>query len=1111
MFRALRNKVQNKNRHSDPVLDAEKFKSNHRIIKPNGRLHSSAQSQLAPRKYDVSSTGQRSVATNDSRYIGDHGVKDTYEELLTSVDLCSRFAKDDSANSKRIGQYYVYDFTVYRGGKNAQDVSDPNFNIFNKPGGVTPTAVRYVAFRLASLFKEQLNAKLTKNNSNDTSMIRSAMEIFKPNLSHYSHSETRETKKILASFFPSDGCSLAGELLEQQIRHHFESDWNRLILALRTLWSYLPMGLIPWDSYLSFKRLEEKHAYPMTAFHTYLPQVLPSSDYTCLAYSFLEILVAIIGKTDLIVETTIQMDLVFTAGQICFARDNKLLRYRNENDSENRHSLSLSRLYYTRGSALHHIFVSYLRSLMDKGKIKDFYLIDNFNLQEYPPGPYKPLNQKALTMTVPKFLADGEMRNDFNRLISFAARATSRIYSSHHTFSKMENYFLEKFEENPLKVIEGTFSKSSLRYLHKFDRNFSTRYFKSLNDKTMWSKALQNLDANNEYAVATWIESCKNHGFNDFLSILEEGSAPDGTLALGSPHLSNLIADSQKEELEDIYPVRLSKMSVSEWFISSWKYEMFLGKIHNTLVIKLTKRVGDCDWLVISTDDRVVKTDHALKTDRRDLPKSIPSGRSSHKSTIQLPTPDTPKSRYNDASSLKHRPPPLNLLGEQSVSPLMSSGPFSIKDHIGSGTTPTSSPRITGDEFSSMYKKYSPKHKFPASHRSASISSTGTQKSRDEESLSEIQASSTAPLRIISRGEAYGTLTNAFPFPKPVPKKGGPTNPSNTSFDRYPHEREISIITEETELDMNKCLTPNPVYHLADAMHFDESEGSPKYFADSSILPEFSTAMSTISSSGNKNTESPLSNNFAELGIQDMQLQHQSRSTPIPDIQDEVYHTPPEEIVEGLTRRGSRDTILVFPKNDQSSKKDEDDVNNVSINGSTDNRRVESNPQSKDSTRVSIESEDFQFIFSKAPCTFRSASTPRNEQTKDFIEEFIAYADPPPKKENDTRPSSTDRPTLFERINHYYQHSAFEDVSKNMYNTSRERAYTLKPISPPTRVPTETTETSKSIAMHPAAITSPIESPRGDASSTSSEDGHHHKFRSVLLKTKRSLCSIKNR
>ena len=489
-------------------------------------------------------------------------------------------------------------------------------------------------------------------------MIKLSIEIFKPNLSHFSNSEINHCKKVLRSFFPWEGCSLTGNMLEKSIHNNFgdynnNKHWTRLILSLRILWAELARGIIPWKSYLDFCEMESKKNFPVMSFYNILPQTLPNHDYTCCTFEFLEILVAIISKIDLVVDKSVQMDLIFTAGQVCFYNDVDLQNHIKDTAGSNPDLIQLGKLYYARGSALFHLFVGYLRSLAEEGKIKDFYLIDNFHIDSYPPHPYKAITQNALTLTIPKFT---ENENDFNVLMQSAAKSQSRIYSSNHTFSKLENSFLDKFEEDPLKVFETIFSKSSKRYLYKFDKKFDPKLlrFSSTNG---FQEGLASIDENDQYAVATWIEHCKGQDFNEFLSVLDDTTFGEGTLAFDHSSFTQALKKTSKKE--NFAPVRVSKMPVSEWFISSWKYETFLEKVHNTLLLKLTKKIGDCDWLVITTDERVGKSCYLTPPSSSDSAKDLEKEK-----TIESDA---------DNFSIRSRPPPPNLLGEKSSSPLLES------------------------------------------------------------------------------------------------------------------------------------------------------------------------------------------------------------------------------------------------------------------------------------------------------------------------------------------------------------------------------------------------------------------------------------------------------
>lgn len=601
-------------------------------------------------------------SSNDSN-ASSHGSmsymgKDTHESLI----------KQNRVNRKRSEHYYIYDFEKYRGPTDETIASDPDYDIFQIKDGISASSARYVIHYLTNNFKEQLLNRFSHQNNNlDTDVLKASMEIFKPNLSHFSSSEIHHCKKIIRSFFPWQGCSLTGTALEKAIAEHYgdysnPKHWTRLILSLRIIWSHLSHGIVPWKCYQDFCQLESRNNYPTMSFYNLLPQCLPNHDYTCSTFEFLEVLVAIISKIDLVVDKNAQMDLIFTAGQVCFVKDQNLQRHLQDNSKNDPDLISLGKLYYARGTALLHLFVAYLRSLAEEGKIKDFYLIDNFHIDNYPPHPYKPVAQTALTLTVPSFI-DGE--NDFNTLLKNAAKAQSRIYSSNHSFSKQENAFLDKFEEGPYKVFDTLFSRSSKRYLYKFDKKFDPNSLK-LSSESGMQQGLGTIGENDQYAVATWIEHCKGQDFSEFLNVLDDSGLGEGTLAFG--HTSFNFAAKKQSQKENFSPVRVSKMALSEWFISSWKYETFLHKVHNTLLIKLTKRVGDCDWLVLSTDERVGKSSYLTPPSSSDSAKALEN--------VKIPAIDS------DNASIKSRPPPPNLLGDKSSSPLLDSPSSSLYSSV---------------------------------------------------------------------------------------------------------------------------------------------------------------------------------------------------------------------------------------------------------------------------------------------------------------------------------------------------------------------------------------------------------------------------------------------
>ncbi|CDO95612.1 unnamed protein product [Kluyveromyces dobzhanskii CBS 2104] len=607
---------------------------------------------------DRSVPGESYESNLSSQGSTSYSGQDTHESLI----------KQNRVNRKKSEQYYIYDFHKYRGPTDESVPADPNYNIFEMKDGINASSARYVIHSLTKAFKEQLLTRFSHENNNlETDVLKASMEIFKPNLSHFSSSEINHCKKIIKLFFPWEGCSLNGTALETVIAEHYgdisnPKHWTRLILSLRIVWSMLSHGIVPWKCYEEFRKQEARNNHPVMSFYNLLPQCLPNHDYTCSTFEFLEVLVAIISKIDLVVDKNAQMDLIFTAGQVCFVEDQNLKKHMEDNSNDYPDLISLGRLYSTRGTALLHLFVAYLRSLVEEGKVKDFYLIDNFHIDTYPPHPYKPITQTALTLTVPSF---SENSNDFNTLLKHAAKAQSRIYSSNHSFSKQENAFLDIFEEDPYKIFDTIFSKSSKRYLYKFDKNFDPKSLRR-STESGFQQGLSTIGENDQYAAATWIEHCKGQDFSEFLNVLDDSGLGEGTLAFDNSNFN--FSMKKQPSTENLSPVRVSKMPLSEWFISSWKYETFLHKVQNTLLIKLTKRVGDCDWLVLSTDERVGKSSY--------LTPPTSSGSAKTLENVKAPGTDS------DNASIKSRPPPPNLLGDKSSSPLLESPSSSLYSSV---------------------------------------------------------------------------------------------------------------------------------------------------------------------------------------------------------------------------------------------------------------------------------------------------------------------------------------------------------------------------------------------------------------------------------------------
>ncbi|CEP61146.1 uncharacterized protein LALA0_S02e07756g [Lachancea lanzarotensis] len=736
-----------------------------------------------------------------------------------------RFSHQDTHISSD-GKYYIYDSVAFERGshsKNAKNV-DQEFHILKFSDGINPTSAREVLSALIKQFKKTLIQHHAGELEKDNSSIRAAMEIFKPNLSHYVPHEIKDTEAIIESLFPRPGCSLAGDALESAIKTKIASSKSKLILSLRILWSRLSRGIVPWESYLKFCAVESKQNFSKMCFKNFMPQILPDADFKRCAFEFIDLLYAIISKVDLVVDKVAQMDLIFTAAQVCFVRTPELLNYIKSKAQDNDDCIILAKLYRARGEALYRLFVSYLNSLAEEGEIKDFYLIDNFRINEYPPKPYKPLTQRALTLTIPQ-LWDTET-NNFNELIRVSAKAQTRMYSPHHAFSKLENSFLDNYEDNPYKVVNNLFSRSSKRYLDKFDPSFDVESFKTLSKKNVGNSTLGPGD---QFPMATWISSCKERGFNDFLSVLDDNNHGEGTLALGLT-----FPKSTQEESENLPPLKVSKVEISESFISSWKYETFLGKVHNTLVIKLTKRVGDCEWLIIAMDERTDKKGYAspLKPREQDNVSGTPSTGSKGK-------------RYHAASSSdassKLRPPPPSLLGEPSSSPLINSisGGFSDQSVSAFSSRPTSD---IGSAFAMSHQKASSVH-------SRKLSDLVTSGSPLQQSSPKIPSKAVEPSVTSIIKTSSGAQDNA----QPINEKSD--HDSNITVDKKPQDP--SSLSEQViggDIPTEKQpIKPSALEMLAETFQNDRTETQsepPRYLrcgeggselsSDKENVPEFS-------------------------------------------------------------------------------------------------------------------------------------------------------------------------------------------------------------------------------------------------------------------------------
>ncbi|KAH3688451.1 hypothetical protein WICPIJ_000590 [Wickerhamomyces pijperi] len=485
--------------------------------------------------------------------------------------------------------FYIYDFEKF----NNCSLLRSDFDIFNtvdtiegSTTGLTHTSTRYVVHYLTKALKKRFEMIIQQNKDHSSSKASKLFDVFKPSLGQFDNNDIVRANEFIKKMFPYEGCSYTGDKLESIIR---EGDWMTLVLSLRIIWSLLPGAIIPWESFESFNQYEKSTGFTdMNSFYSKLPLYLPSHNHSCVLFEFLEIFIKIF-ENNFFIDLDTAIDLIFTAGQICFNRD--IFQSRTSNRDDDLHELQ--KFYYKRGYSFHQIFISYLRSLSTESAVRFKQLFDLFKINQYPPAHYQPLSQKALSLTVPH---DPELNEtNYFKLISMATNATSRIYSSNHSFTKFENKFLDKFEVNPYKIIDHFFSKSSKNYLHKFDPNLNFEDFKIENQQ--FADLRKNLKEgttsfeNTEF-ISTFMKDFQKNGF---------GKSNSETFMADT---INFNFSSSLETLDDL-PVRVSKLDISEWFINSWKYETFLGYLQNTVVLKLTKTIGDCDWLIISSNEKI--------------------------------------------------------------------------------------------------------------------------------------------------------------------------------------------------------------------------------------------------------------------------------------------------------------------------------------------------------------------------------------------------------------------------------------------------------------------------------------------------------------------------
>lgn len=481
---------------------------------------------------------------------------------------------------------YIYDFELFNKWLlKEQDL----FDIF-ACNGINHTSCRYVIHYLTRELKSRLG-EIDKNNVSRHE-LSALYDVFKPSLGQFNQDDIEFANRFIKSMFPYGGCSYTGPKLQKMLT---ESKWITIILSLRIVWSLLPEAIVPWDTFEKFAQWEKNEGFNnFQSFYQQLPIFMPSHNHCCVLFEFLEIFITIFDN-DYLLDLKSALDVVYTAGQICFSRDTYC-----EGTSDHHKDDDLQELqnfYYKRGYSFHYIFVSYLRALSKESTFSQFAMLDIFDVvKTYPPADYKPVTQRALTLTVP---SDEELKTtNYFKLISVAANSSARIYSSNHTFTKYENKFLDKFEVNPYKVIDNFFSKSSKNYLLKFDRNLNFDNFKVNSTITKMRKSLKDdtLFANKEF-ISTFIKDFNRYGFE---SERENGNSPETFLQ----DTINMNFSSSFDQLNS-NPVRLSKLEISEWFINAWKYETFLGYLQNTAVIKLTRTIGDCDWLILTSHDKV--------------------------------------------------------------------------------------------------------------------------------------------------------------------------------------------------------------------------------------------------------------------------------------------------------------------------------------------------------------------------------------------------------------------------------------------------------------------------------------------------------------------------
>ncbi|KAH3903565.1 uncharacterized protein SCDLUD_001207 [Saccharomycodes ludwigii] len=525
----------------------------------------------------------------------------TDEAIFSHANLI----KQVNINRKHSEKYYIYDFDKYIGPTNENDLYDTSYNIFKTKNGVNPTSARYVIHYLTKYFKTLLVENNTNTMNNVNSNVNIVLNVWE-SLTGISESEKDKLVcNMLVKFFPWEGCSLNGEILEDSIKSTFQKDIILVFKSLLVLWSKMPKGVIPWKSYIKFTKLEKQNNFPMKSFYQYISLTLPDHNYTCCCFEFFELVLAVISNGALLLLGTKDSMLywLFHMAQYCFPK--------------NIVSLETFQDYYidyqVKAESLYHVLVAYMRSLYEEKKLKDFYLIEDFNiLTKYPPefSSLWNIEDKALILSVPSSQIDTAS----GLFETCSLLVLNRRYEKNVVFTKLENDLLDRLHDDPVSIYNKLFTENSKKHVLKMDPHFkicdkktgSLENINNENDYNNKNRQHSDVDDNsirnavfekwNQYGVADWIGFESDRlATNLFFKSLENASSHDeGDIAL-------------------VNSVGCFKMEFNDWLYLNFIRDSTSGFINKKILIfELNVRVNNFKYLIIVESDLFDENDFSF-------------------------------------------------------------------------------------------------------------------------------------------------------------------------------------------------------------------------------------------------------------------------------------------------------------------------------------------------------------------------------------------------------------------------------------------------------------------------------------------------------------------